>query len=436
MVLTDLKEVIPEGYFGGMTEKFRIDDSIKGAKHFSYELRWGYLAGVIGKKFFFESETIMSPRQVAACDVLMNLGMLVAAEAAQGSTEALAEYAKVKGVTGGNAQEIATQLSEEQIPVLTQNVVGALEQYLSYLDPSEAKPFLPLLNESENTKTKAMPDEKENPAMVDKNTVFVIHGRDEKLRTDFFQFLRAVGLKPLEWSMAITLTENGSPFIGDVLETAFNNVQAIVVLLSPDDEVRLYPELCGDKEKSDEKEIRLQARPNVLFEAGMAFGKCKQRTVLVEVGDVKPFSDIAGRHAVRLTNASDKRKDVISRLQTAGCDVSTDGSDWLKIGDFTIERKVENISESNPVTPQIGAEATTEDIQGFILSWWQKRATPPYDMSVNFQEVDRKLGLPKGSTKNHIDVVAREMEYEVKKKGNLIGIYRYSKEPMNFDGWS
>jgi len=426
MVLVDLKEFIPKGYFGGMAEEFRLDGSIKGAKHFSYEIRWGYLAGVIGKKLFFESETIMSPRQVAASDVLMNLGMLVAAEAVQGTTEALDEYAKEKNVTGGNAQEIATQLSEEQIPVLIKNVVGALEQYLHHLDPSEAKPFLSLLNDSENTKTKAMTDDKGNSIMGEKKTVFVIHGRDGKLRNDFFQFLRAVGLNPLEWSKAITLTGTGSPYIGDVLESAFNHAQAIVVLLSPDDEVRLSPELCGDKEKPDEKEFRLQARPNVLFEAGMAFGKCDKRTVLVEVGDVKPFSDVAGRHAVRLTNDSTKRNDVISRLRTAGCDAFTEGNDWLKIGDFSVERKSDNISESNAVTPGIGAEATTVDIQGFIMSWWQKRAMPPHKMTVNFQEVDRKLGLPKGSTKEHIDVVAKEVEYEVQKKGNLVGIYQYS----------
>jgi hypothetical protein len=37
----------------------------------------------------------------------------------------------------------------------------------------------------------------------------------------------------------------------------------------------------------------------VLFEAGLAMGRHPRKTVLVQVGKSKPFSDVDGRHMVR-----------------------------------------------------------------------------------------------------------------------------------------
>ncbi|MGO8945166.1 MAG: TIR domain-containing protein [Syntrophobacteraceae bacterium] len=172
----------------------------------------------------------------------------------------------------------------------------------------------------------------------DRRQVFVVHGRDDRLRRDFFSFLRALDILPLEWSEALRLTGKAAPYIGEVLDKAFDSAQAIVVLLTPDDEVRLAPELWLSDEEDAEKELRLQARPNVLFEAGMAFGRNPDRTLLVQVGQVKAFSDVAGRHVVRLTNAPESRQDVAERLRTVGCAVSTSGSDWLRQGDFSAHR--------------------------------------------------------------------------------------------------
>src|SRR5215468_9339290 len=65
--------------------------------------------------------------------------------------------------------------------------------------------------------------------------VFVVHGRNRKARTAMFTFLRAIGLAPIEWSEAVKLTGEASPYIGNVLDAAFNAAQAVVVLLTPDD---------------------------------------------------------------------------------------------------------------------------------------------------------------------------------------------------------
>lgn len=145
MILTDLRDFVPQSYFESEVEKFKLDDRITGADHFSHELRWGYLAGDLGRRLFFKSTAIMSARQVSASEVLMNLGMLVSAEAARGVTTQLSKDAGLKGVADGNAGVVAKQLEDQQIPTLTNNVKGALKQYLRYFTPLEAAPFLPLL---------------------------------------------------------------------------------------------------------------------------------------------------------------------------------------------------------------------------------------------------------------------------------------------------
>jgi hypothetical protein len=169
---------------------------------------------------------------------------------------------------------------------------------------------------------------------MDKKSVFVIHGRNHAARVAMFEFLRSIELHPLEWSRIVAATGQASPYIGDVLERGFSMAQAAVALLTPDDVARLAKPLQGDNETPHETTLTGQPRQNVLFEAGMAMGKFPDRTVIVELGRLRPMSDTLGRHVVRLTNAFDTRQDLANRLQTAGCDVSLVGTDWHTSGDF------------------------------------------------------------------------------------------------------
>jgi len=163
--------------------------------------------------------------------------------------------------------------------------------------------------------------------------VFVIHGR--QLLADFHDFLRALGLKPLEWSQARTRTGKPNPYTWEIVDTALRTAGAIVALLTPDDEARLRKELWSRDENALEKEYLHQPRQNVLFEAGAAYGRAPQRTVLIRVGSHRPMSDLAGHHILKLDNSAESRQAVADALRTAGCPVDVSGADWFRAGDFS-----------------------------------------------------------------------------------------------------
>jgi len=166
------------------------------------------------------------------------------------------------------------------------------------------------------------------------NSVFVVHGRDNAARNAMFTFLRAVGVKPIEWTAAVAMSKKAAPYVGEILDAAFARARAIVVLMTPDDLAQLRPDLLLPSDKPYERTLTGQARPNVLFEAGMAFATHPDRTVMVQLGNVREFSDVAGRHVVHMSNEYSKRQELATKLRNAGCDVDTAGTDWVDAGDF------------------------------------------------------------------------------------------------------
>jgi hypothetical protein len=185
----------------------------------------------------------------------------------------------------------------------------------------------------------------------DPRKVFVVHGRNEQLRGAVFAFLRALGLQPMEWSQLLHSTGTATPFVGEVLDTGFSSAQAVVVVLNGDDMAYLRESFWGRSEPDYERQPSPQPRPNVLFEAGMAFGRYPSQTILVQVGNIRPFTDIAGRHVVRLSNSADDRNAFAQRLRTCGCEVDTSGRDWLSTGDF------------GAVEPDSSADASLQAVQ-------------------------------------------------------------------------
>ena len=199
--------------------------------------------------------------------------------------------------------------------------------------------------------------------MEDARDIFVVHGRNLKARDALFDFLRAIDLRPLEWSEAVQAMGKASPYIGEILDAAFSRAHAVIVLLTPDDEARLSKHLQAEGDPPHETELTGQARPNVLFEAGMAMAGNQGRTVLVELGRLRPFSDVAGRHAIRLDNSSQRRQELAQRLKLAGCPVNLDGTDWHTAGDFESAIKLLDLEVANPVVNETREEPIDEQSQ-------------------------------------------------------------------------
>jgi hypothetical protein len=69
----------------------------------------------------------------------------------------------------------------------------------------------------------------------------------------------------------------------------------------------------------------------------MAFALHPTRTILVQIGQVRPFSDIGGRHILRFDGSPHTREQLRFRLKNAGCPIEEGGTDWLTTGDFSVQ---------------------------------------------------------------------------------------------------
>ncbi len=167
----------------------------------------------------------------------------------------------------------------------------------------------------------------------DGRSVFLVHGRDDGMASAMRAFLRTLDLRIIEWEQAVALTGEPNPYIGDVIAAGLEQADAVVVLASPDDLVRLKPELATDPSDPELAEAG-QPRQNVIYEAGMAMALAPTRTLIVATPGTKILSDIAGRHLAYLDNTPRARKRIVGRLQNTGLAVDDSGEDWLSAGDF------------------------------------------------------------------------------------------------------
>jgi predicted nucleotide-binding protein len=177
-----------------------------------------------------------------------------------------------------------------------------------------------------------------------RKAVMVIYGHDKPANDALFDWLRAIGLQPREWSQLIHGSRSASPFIGDVLEKALRDVQAVIAFFTPDEYVTAAaPE--------DHDAGRHQARPNVLIEAGMALITHPTRTIIAVLGTQELPSDLAGRHYIRISHtAVEPLHDLAARLHDAGCDTDITGNDWLSPTRFPERDTVAPPADLRPAT--------------------------------------------------------------------------------------
>lgn len=183
--------------------------------------------------------------------------------------------------------------------------------------------------------TKRAPAKRPARKTPNSKKIFVVHGRDEPRRKAMFAFLRSIGLNPIEWSKGVKDTGSASPYNGEVVDSMLSQAVAVVVLLTPDDLAYLRADLIKPSDEDFESKATPQARPNVLFEAGMAFGYRPDHTIIVQFGKLRPFSDIAGRNVIHMDDSAKQRSELANRLGNAGADVDTSGTDWYTEGDFS-----------------------------------------------------------------------------------------------------
>jgi predicted nucleotide-binding protein len=165
----------------------------------------------------------------------------------------------------------------------------------------------------------------------DPQKVFLVYGRNTRAKEAIEEFLRSIGLSIVDFEEAVAATGSASPYTGEALDAGFSLARAILVLITPDERAHLRQELAASPTEALDE---YQARPNVFFEAGMAFRTQRRRTVIVQLGHVRPFSDIGGVHFVPLDDSPDARQKLIGRLRIAGCAVQLPNEDWRTAGAF------------------------------------------------------------------------------------------------------
>lgn len=216
---------------------------------------------------------------------------------------------------------------------------------------------------------------------VNPRRVFVVHGRNTDARVAMVALLRAFGLEPVLFRDVKARLGKPMPYIGEVLQQAFVETHATVVLFTPDDEVQLRAEFVTARDPAYERELTGQARPNVLLEAGMAMVAHRDRALLVYIGTVRPLTDLEGLHVLHFDGSVESRQGLAVALGSAHCPIDYTGP-WLHAGDFGpgLRRATHDSPRGPDVTVTLESAAPTPvvDLGAGALDEWIAEARRHY----------------------------------------------------------
>lgn len=138
-----------------------------------------------------------------------------------------------------------------------------------------------------------------------KPRAFIVHGRDTDALKELVTFLDVLGVGYL--SFDDVSADRPNQFIADIVVNGISAADVVIALFTPDEQAALYDPRTAAYLGGRHGEARWQARPNVLFEAGVALGIARDRTILATLGaDVKLFSDVLGIHVIDLAKPTAK----------------------------------------------------------------------------------------------------------------------------------
>lgn len=147
-----------------------------------------------------------------------------------------------------------------------------------------------------------------NTEIIHNKKVFIVHGRDDLLRTQVENILGKLGLESI---VLQDQANNGKTILEKIEE--YTDVGFGIVLYTPCDEGHLYL-------KPEEKQAR--ARQNVVLEHGYLMGKLGRSKVCCLVADKVEFpSDIQGVGYIPAKDIDSWKYKLVKELQAAGFDV-------------------------------------------------------------------------------------------------------------------
>ena len=140
------------------------------------------------------------------------------------------------------------------------------------------------------------------------NKIFIVHGRDEHLRTQVENVLRALGLEPIILQEQANIGKTIIEKIEECTDVGFG-----IVLYTPCDEGRL---------KSEDGELKPRARQNVVLEHGYLMAKLGRERVCCLVSKNVEFpSDIQGIGYIPANDIDQWKYKIAKELKATGFDI-------------------------------------------------------------------------------------------------------------------